>query len=78
MTMSSGAVQAVSKKQKVVTRISTEAELIGGDDIIAQIVWTGLFLEAQGYTIRENIVYRNNMSSMKLEKNGLASAGKHS
>ena len=34
-----------------------------------------MFFEAQGYAICENIVYCDNMSSMKLEQNGLASAG---
>ena len=37
-----------------------------------------MFLEAQGYEIKENIVFQDNMSAIQLEKNGLASAGKRS
>jgi hypothetical protein len=31
------------------------------------------FLEAQGYTIDENIIYQDNMSTLSLEKNGRVS-----
>jgi hypothetical protein len=66
----------VSCKQKINTRSSTEAELVSFDDILAKMMWTKLFLEAQGYNLKENIVYRDNQSSMKLETNGKASSGK--
>ena len=78
MTMGSGAVQAISKKQKVNTRSSTEAELVATDDVIAQVVWTRNFLEAQGVRVDRNIVYQDNQSAMLLEKNGRSSAGKRS
>lgn len=78
MTMGSGAVQAISKKQKVNTRSSTEAELVAVDDVLAQVLWTQNFLKAQGYEISDNIVYQDNKSTMLLEKNGRASAGKRS
>ena len=78
MTMGSGAVQSISKKQKVNTRSLTEAELVATDDVIAQIVWTRNFLEAQGVKVDTNIVYQDNQSAMLLEKNGRSSAGKRS
>ena len=78
MTMGSGAVQSISKKQKVNTRSSTEAELVATDDVIAQIVWTRNVLEAQGVKVDTNIVYQDNQSAMLLEKNGRSSAGKRS
>jgi hypothetical protein len=37
----------MSKKQKINTRSSTEAELVGADDAIPQIVWMKNFIEAQ-------------------------------
>ena len=40
------------------------------------ILWTWHFLEAQGYGVRENIVFQDNQSAMLLEKNGKASSGK--
>jgi hypothetical protein len=76
MTLGKGVLISVSSKQKSNARSSTEAELIGVDDVITKILWTRLFIEAQGFTVKTNIVYRDNTSSMKLEKNGKASSGK--
>ena len=63
-------------KQKVMSRSSTEAELIGVDDVISKIIWSKLFIEAQGFVVKMTIIYRDNTSSMKLEANGKASSGK--
>ena len=76
MTLGKGSIQSVSTKQKVNTRSSTEAELVLGDDIISKVMWTKLFLQAQGYGIKDNIIYRDNTSTMHLEINGKASSGK--
>jgi hypothetical protein len=35
-----------------------------------------LFLDQQGYVITENIAYRENQATMKLEMNGESSSGK--
>ncbi len=43
-----GIIRSVSIKQKVSTRSSTEAELVGFDDIISKVLWKKLFIvEAQ-------------------------------
>jgi hypothetical protein len=76
MSLGHGAIQSVSTKQKVNTRSSTEAELVSVDDIISKVLWTKRFLEAQGYSIKQNLILRDNQSSMKLERNGKASSGK--
>jgi hypothetical protein len=47
MSMGSGAVYSVSKKQKLNTKSSTEAELVGIDDVLPQALWTKYFLEVQ-------------------------------
>ncbi|CAJ1959585.1 unnamed protein product [Cylindrotheca closterium] len=78
MTMGGGAMQAMSKKQKLNSRSSTHAELIGVDDAITQVLWTRIFMEEQGYPIEKNILYQDNMSSILLEQNGRSSAGKRS
>ena len=44
MTFGSGAVISDSKKQKLNTRSSTEAELVGVDDMLTKMLWTRLFL----------------------------------
>ena len=76
MSLGKGVIQSVSIKQKINTRSSTEAELVSVDDIVAKVLWTKLFLEAQGYKIKQNLILRDNLSSMKLEENGKASSGK--
>ena len=64
MTMGDGAMLVKSSKQKLNSRSSTEAELIGVDDAITMILWTKLFMEAQGYVIEENIIYQDNKSAI--------------
>jgi hypothetical protein len=40
------------------------------------ILWTKLFLEEQGYSVYDNILYQDNKSAMLLEHNGRASSSK--
>jgi hypothetical protein len=65
-----------STKQKLNTRSSTEAELVGADDFMPAICWTRYFMEAQRYKVEDNVLYQDNKSSMLLEKNGKASSSK--
>jgi hypothetical protein len=76
MSLGKGAVYSASTRQKLNTRSSTEAELVGIDDVMAQVLWTRYFLEAQGYPIDDNVVYQDNQSTMLLAKNGRASSSK--
>jgi hypothetical protein len=74
MSMGKGSVYSSSTRQKLNTKSSTEAELVGVDDRMPQILWTRYFLEAQGYDVRENVVYQDNQSAMLLENNGRGSS----
>ena len=65
-----------SMKQKLNTRSSTESELVAVDQMMLAILWTRLFLEAQGYGVTENVIYQDNQAAILLEKNGKASSGK--
>jgi hypothetical protein len=76
MTLGEGVLSSVSTKQKVMSRSSTEAELVGLDDVISKILWSKLLIEAQGYQVKTTIIYRDNTSAMKLEENGKSSSGK--
>ncbi len=76
MSMGTGAVYSTSKKQKLNTKSSTEAELVGVNDCMPQTLWTRYFLEAQGYNVTESIIYQDNQSAMLLEKNGRGSSSK--
>jgi hypothetical protein len=51
MSMGTGAVYSTLKKHKLNTKSSTEAELVGADDVLPQALWTKYFMEAQGYGI---------------------------
>ena len=73
--MGKGAVNTISAKQKLNTRSSTEAELVGADDICPLAVWTTNFLKEQGYE-SETTIYQDNTSAMLLEKNGAESSSK--
>ncbi len=76
MTLGTGVPGSISRKQKLNTRSSTEAELVGTDDAVNMILWTKLFLEEQGYRIDKNILYQENESAILREKNGKHSSSK--
>ena len=78
MTMGEGAIQCASSKQKLNTRSTCEAELVGVDDMAHRVLWSKLFMEAQGYHIDKNIVYQDNKSTIILHHNGQKSVGKRS
>ena len=76
MMMGRGAIIATSTKQKLNTRSSTEAELVGADDVMPIAMWTKYFIEAQGYKVKKSVLYQDNKSTILLEKNGRASSSK--
>jgi len=76
MTYGRGSPITMLRKQKLNTRSSTEAELVGADDMSTMILWTRLFMEAQGYGIKKNILYQDNKSTILLEENGKRSSSK--
>ena len=76
MNMGNSAIQSGSTKQKLVTRSTCKAELVGADNASRKIIWTKLFLGAQGYKVRKNIPHQNNKSTILLLNNGKASSGK--
>jgi hypothetical protein len=76
LSLGKGAFYGSSTKQRLTTKISTEAELVAVADILLQIIWTRFFLETQGYEIQQSIVYQDNKSAMLLEKNGKRSSRK--
>ena len=42
------------------------------------MIWCKYFMEAQGYTINNNLLYQDNKSTILLAENGRMSAGKAS
>ena len=65
-----GPVFAKSAKQKLVSKSSTESELIALSDSLSQVIWTRDFLIHQGYKIGPATVYQDNMSTIALAEKG--------
>ena len=78
VSLGRGMVISKSSKQKLVTKSSTEAELVGASDFLPNTIWTKYFLRYQGYEVEDNIYYQDNESALKIEKNGKQSMGQRS
>ena len=78
MSFGTGVIHARSNKQKLNTKSSTEAEVVGVSDYLPFNIWVRMFMEEQGYQLRQNIIYQDNESAIKLEKNGHVSCGQKS
>ena len=79
MSLGIGGFVGKSWKQKLTTKSSTEAELVGASDYLPHTtMWTTRFLESQGYSIMENYLEQDNESAIKLATNGRSSAGPRS
>ena len=78
ITMGKGSLYSSSKRQKLTTKSSTEAELVGASDFLNQTLWTVHFLKAQGFEVHTSEYHQDNQSTMKMEKNGRQSAGQRS
>ena len=70
MSLSWGTIHNKSSKQKLNTKSSTEAEIVGVSEYIPYNIWLVNFLNEQGYKIQHNIVYQDNESAIRMEKNG--------
>ena len=78
MSFGRGGLICKSSKQKLNTKSSTEAEVVGASDYLPNTMWVQMFLEAQGYVMTESVLEQDNKSAMKLETNGRMSAGRKS
>ncbi|MDA3875508.1 MAG: reverse transcriptase domain-containing protein [Halothiobacillus sp.] len=76
MTLGRGSPISISTKQKINTKSSTEAEVVGVDDGMPMVLWSRNFLEHQGYAVQDNVVYQDNQSAILLERNGKSSSGR--
>jgi len=71
-----GVLLTMCQKQKLNVKSSTEGETVGASDYLPNMIWARMFLEEQGFSLEENILYQDNQSAMKLELNGRMSCGK--
>ena len=63
-------VHAKATKQKLNSKSSTETEVIAVSEYIPYKTWLINFMEAQGYKFKDKVLFQDNMSAMKMEKNG--------
>jgi hypothetical protein len=70
MSMGQGSIYSVSNKQEMVSRSSTESEIIGVYDVLPKVLWTSYFLQGQGFHVGSTIIYQDNNSSILLAKHG--------
>jgi hypothetical protein len=76
VTLFRGPFYAKSSKQKLMTKSSTEAELVTISDAMGQAIWTKNFLEAQGYNLPPIKLLEDNMSAIALVKNGKSNSSR--
>lgn len=70
LTLGGGCFGAMSAKQKIVVKSSTEAELVGVSDFVSEVINRRMFLMAQGYKMGPAIMWQDNQSTMAMIKNG--------
>jgi hypothetical protein len=70
VSLGRGAVYVRSGKQKIVSKSSTESELISLSDSVPQAVWSRDFLSNQGYKIDPALIYQDNKSTIALAEKG--------
>ena len=59
-----------SSKQKIVTRSSTESELVAISDSLSQILWTREYIIASGINVGPAVLYQDNQSTVCLANKG--------
>ena len=70
VTLGGGPLLTKSGKQKIVTKSSTEAELVALSDLCSLVIWTRDFLVAQGMNPPPATVFQDNQSTMALIDKG--------
>lgn len=71
ITVGKGVVYSRSGKQKLMTKSSTESELVGLGDGLAQVIWTRNFLQGQGYLENQPArIMQDNQSAIILALKG--------
>ena len=74
ITLGKGPIYAKCSKQRIVSKSSTEAELVALSDSASMVIWIRNFLLEQGYAVPEATIYQDNMSTMAMLKAGSGSS----
>jgi hypothetical protein len=76
MSLGKGAVISFLNKQKINSKSFTESKLLGANQALSSILHMRYFIEAQGYSVKQNILFQDNQLMMQLEVNGSFSSSK--
>jgi hypothetical protein len=60
MSMGKGAAISFSDKHKINTKSSSESKLVSANHALSSILHKRYFIEAQGFSIEQNILFHNN------------------
>ena len=63
-----GIIHEKSIIQKLDTTSSTESEVVGFSNYLPHIIQIKIFLQYQGYHIKNNVLYQDNQSSIRMEE----------
>ena len=74
ISLGTGGILCKSTKQKLNTKSSTEAKVIGVSDYLPNTIWAMNFMEAQGVSFKMSSVTQDNKSAIKLATNRRVSA----
>ena len=70
ISLGNGIIHARAGKQKLYVNSSTGAEVVGLSEYLPYHVHLRNFMECQGYKVTKNEVRQDNMSAIRMEKNG--------
>ena len=70
ISLGTGVIHAKSSMEKINTKSSTEAELVGLAEYLPYNIWFLHFMRAQGYEIKKNTIFQDNKSAILMERNG--------
>ena len=76
ITIGSGFFYVSSTKQKLVSKSSTEAELIGPSDGLSQVIWVRNFLISQGYNVGPAVIWQDNKSTLAMAERGRSTSSR--
>ena len=76
MLLGKGAFYVQSSKQRIVSKSSTEAEIVAVSDGLSEVIWARNFLVDQGVPLGPAVVYQDNMSTMDLMEKGRSTSSR--
>jgi len=74
ISLGGATVAAGSSKQRIVTKSSTEAELVGLSDSVGDGIGAAEFLRSLGYSVKPVVFRQDNQSTIRMAENGLSSS----